>query len=38
VVATIKKIEGKVSCKEVTVNLKTENGKYTRRRRNKFVL
>jgi hypothetical protein len=36
-VATIKKIERKVGCMELTVNLKRKNGKETRRK-NKFVL
>jgi hypothetical protein len=32
-VATIKKIERKVGCMELTVNLKRKNGKETRRRK-----
>jgi len=35
--ATIKEIEGKVGCTELSANLKRKNGKQTRRR-NKFVL
>jgi hypothetical protein len=37
VVARIKKIERKVGCMELTVNLKSKNCKETRKR-NKFIL
>jgi hypothetical protein len=38
VVAITKKIEKIVDCMELTVNLKSKNGKETRRKRNRFVL